>query len=155
MRRGSGLFGAPNVNFTVNSPINFQFILAVLCFRRSSTHVLGSPGSAPRDLGVSGSLGGGWLLEAQEGLVEGETPKGRVNKCVIVVMGAQSRWGSSERRHEAPLRIVPPRGRKLAYFSRHPISHFKGYPCVFTPGLRQLLERVTRPEIQEVASGVR
>lgn len=119
-----------------------RFGLAVLCFRRSSPRVSGSPGSAPRDVGVSGSLGGGWLRGAREGMGE---------SCVVVVMGAQSRWGPSERRPAAPLSTVPPKGRKPAT----PSLISRGGPCLFIPGLLQLLEKGARPEVPEVASGVR
>lgn len=127
VRGDSGPFGAPAVNFTVNGSINSQLILAVLCFRCSSTHVLGSPGSAPRDLGVSVSLGGSWPREAREGLGEGETPKGRVNKCVVVVMG------------------LSPAGDLLRDDLKHPseLSHQRAGSWPTFPATTSLISRVT------------
>lgn len=39
--------------------------------------------------------------------------------------------------------------------ARHPVPHLEGGPCLFIPGLLQLLEKGARPEVPEVASGVR
>lgn len=39
--------------------------------------------------------------------------------------------------------------------AHHPVPHLEGGPCLFIPGLLQLLEKGARPEVPELASGVR
>lgn len=119
----------------VNFPTVLQFILDVLCFRHSFTHSVGSPRSGPRDLSVTDLLGGGW--GTGKGDREGEMPeKGELmGELLLWVTEAQSCWGPTERLFGEPLRTVPPRGRKLGYFSSHLLPGFRGLPLCAWSGV--------------------